>query len=67
MTTIYVKIIRWEKNGKEEIFRTTKPNNYVPMGATLVKELSSFTIGAEEPYSKPEKSKKKSFWEWLFG
>lgn len=67
MTTIYVKIIRWEKNGKEEIFRTTKPNNYVPQGSTLVKELSSFTIGAEDPYSAPEKPRKKSFWEQLFG
>ena len=25
VTTIYVKIIRREKNGKKEIFRTTKP------------------------------------------
>ena len=66
MTTIYVKIIRWEKNGKEEIFRTTKPNNYVPMGATLVKELSSFVLCPEETYNTSEKPKKKSFWERLF-
>ena len=67
MTTIYVKIIRWEKNGKEEIFRTTKPNNYVPQGATLVKELSSFVLCPEETSREPKKPKKKSFWEGLFG
>ena len=65
MTTIYVKIIRWEKNGKQEIFRTTKPN-YVPQGATLVKELSSFVLCPEEPAA-PQKPEKRSWISRLFG
>lgn len=64
MTTIYVKVIHNERTGYDEIFRTTKPD-YVPKGYTLVKNLQSFTIGAEEP--KAEEPKKKSFWERMLG
>ena len=62
MTTVYVRIIRNIKTGKEEVFRSTKPN-YVPEGWVRVKELHSFTIGAETP-----KKPKQSSWFWrLFG
>lgn len=66
MTTIYVKVIHNERTGYDEVFRTTKPD-YVPKGYTLVKNLQSFTIGNPLPYGKPEKPKKKSFWERLLG
>lgn len=55
-----------ETHRYDEVFRTTKPD-YVPKGYTLVKNLQSFTIGNPLPYGKPEKPKKKSFWERLLG
>jgi len=66
MTKIYVKIIKNTRNGKEEVFRTTKPG-YVPEGWVLVKDLYDFTIGGASPYDTSEKPRKKSFWEQLFG
>lgn len=66
MTKIYVKIIKNIRNGKEEVFRTTKPG-YVPDGWVLVKNLYDFTIGEPSPYETPAKLRKKSFWEKLFG
>ena len=45
MTKIYVKIIKNTRNGKEELFRTTK-SGYVPEDWELVKNLYDFTIGA---------------------
>ena len=66
MTKIYVKIIKNIRNGKEEVFRTTKPG-YVPEGWVLVKDLYDFTIGGASPYEEPKKPRKKSIWEKLFG
>ena len=65
MTKIYVKIIKNIRNGKEEVFRTTKLG-YVPEGWELVKNLYDFTIGGPSLYDEPEKPRKKSFWERLF-
>ena len=59
MTKIWVKIIKNTRNGKEEVFRTTKPG-YVPEGWVLVKDLYDFTIGGPSPYEEQKKEAKKS-------
>ena len=66
MTKIYVKIIKNTRNGKEEVFRTTKPG-YVTDGWVLVKNLYDFTIGDPSSYVDSKKARKKSFWKRLFG
>lgn len=49
MTKIYVKIIKNTRNGKEEVFRTTKLG-YVPDGWELVMNLYDFAIGGASLY-----------------
>ena len=58
--TVYVRIIRNTKTGKEEVFRSTKPD-YVPEGWVRVKELHSFTIGAEESKNTKQKANDDDF------
>ena len=57
MTKIYVKIIKNTRNGKEEVFRTTKPG-YVPDGWVLVKNLYDFTIGDPSSYVDSKKARR---------
>lgn len=66
MITIYVKLIRNTRNGRLEIFRTTKPG-YVPNGFELVRDLESFDFGVPDKPVEPPKPVKKSFWERVLG
>ena len=54
MTTIYQYIIKDNKTGYPEVFRTVH-KGYIPKGYTLEQELHSFTIG--EPEKQPEPPK----------
>lgn len=67
MTTVYVKLLRNTRTGREEIYRTTVPGR-VPNGFELVKEIESFTIGGPLNYGEPPKKPCKSSWfRRLFG
>lgn len=49
MATLYQYIIKDNKTGYPEVFRTVH-KGYIPEDYTLEKELSTFTIGDELPY-----------------
>lgn len=67
MTTIYQYIIKNDKTGYPEVFRTVH-KGYIPKGYTLEQELHSFTIGGELPYGQePKKPEKRSWISRLFG
>lgn len=63
--TIYVKLIKNTRNGRLEVFRTTKPH-YLPQGFELVKDLESFDFGVPDKPVEPPKPVKKSWWKRLF-
>ena len=64
MTTIYVKLLRNTRTGREEVYRTTQPGR-VPNGFVLVRELETFTIGEPLRYNEEKKPKKQTFWKRL--